>query len=1100
MTAIEDLATCAGADVERYDLSADEALQPGQLYDARSTVEREANAFAVALLMPREPFLAAYLDLRARDALAQGNATRLLARRFGVSEDATLRRLEWLLAPEENPAAEVAPTSSRHEEDADQRIAARLEAPALVIAGPGTGKTATLISRVSYLASERDVEPANTLVLTFSRKAAAELRERTRSALSARGALTAPYISTIHHFCLDLLGRFGQFVGLSSDVRIAPEIERYLVLRDVMRETPLAHLAPTYSPDLYVRDVLQAISRAKDDLITPEDALRKVESALPVDGEREVGARQDDAARQSEFALVFDRYQRQLSEQRMIDFGDVIAFTVNLLREHGDVAREVVAQWPHVLVDEYQDINRAMDTLLRELTAAGARLWAVGDADQAIYRFRGADPGIVYRFQESYPDAHVVSLVQNYRSRQGILDAASAFASQFSVVESRRSLAPARRDVRDGADCTPAVVMATAATDVDELAGLARRIAARHAAGVAYSDQVALLRTRRQVERVAAGLRERAIPTSTLINMSDAAQVKQVLAVVSLLSESAGLGLIRAARQEEHSFTRADAILMIRDGRTRKRSVYTLLTRQRTVMAEAISQEGRQAMRRLGRMLRRMRLAPSVATGIALYCFSFTGMGANALGAAEHREANTALRRLFDLARAYDSWRAEISQDSSTTADWNGFVEYLRAASVLHVDGLGSVEAMGDNAVRVMTVHASKGLEFPTVYAPQLANRRFPLTGGAPFAARLGQREEPDKSGELSEEAALFYVAMTRARDELVLSYARKYGKAPYTVSPFLRPIEVALGSALGREEWLGNEDTPLDQVEESDALDEEMRGGLAEFSFDLSELETYQRCPRQYAYRYVDSLWAPPSLGALYSGVLRQVSSEITISFGASRNGSVRPPQQSEALALFAERWRAALGRDSVDAAGAAQLADGRLRNFYQRQGQRAIEHLWLRLSRELATQEGAQSQSQVTRPRSLTVKVGSLTIRGEVETVQMSGETARSSTNRANELDGAVVVRYKSAGALPTLRDLFVEVAADSRESGVTKNAQGRTVAANLTTGDRAVITLSARQRVRLTREAERAATGILRRDFHATPDERLCQRCPFAASCPE
>jgi superfamily I DNA/RNA helicase/Zn-dependent peptidase ImmA (M78 family) len=1077
----EDWATCAGDDVEAFDIGVDESLQPGQIYNARSAPEREANAFAVALLMPQEPFLADYLDLYTNANLAQGNVTRLLARRFGVSEDAALRRLQSLLAPEaiDTPTA---PATSRYSIDEDQRRAARLEAPALVVAGPGAGKTSTLIARMSYLALEQGVDPANTLILTFSRKSAAELQVRAQFALGVAARNAAPYVSTIHHFCLELLGRYGQFVGLSSTARLAPEIERYLALRDVIREAPLNGLAPTYAPDLYVRDVLQAISRAKDDLLTPAEALAKAER-------EKVAAIDEEAAdRQAEFALVYERYQQRMSAQQVIDFGDIIALTARLLHERPDVAQEVVAQWPHMLVDEYQDINHAMDVLIRELVSAGARLWAVGDADQAIYRFRGADPGVVYRFQETYPGAQTINLVRNYRSRQGILDAASAFASQFSLVESRPALASVRAGADEAANASPAVRLAVAATDLDELAGLARHIRARRQAGVAYADQVALLRTRRQVERIALGLRAHGVPTTMLSNAFEDENVKRLLAILSLLSEPAGLGLIRAARQPDHAFPRADAITLIHEARARKRPVVDLLTPARLDGLPGLSHEGRHALRRLGRMLQRMRAAPNVATGIALYCFSFTEIGAQALAARASDDAPAALRRLLDLARAFDSWQAETYAKASTGANWREFAEYVRAAAALRLDGLDDRAGAGESSVRVMTVHASKGLEFPVVYTPQLVNRRFPLTGGGASATLWNQRDDLQNGGELSEEAALFYVAMTRAQNELILSYARKYGKAAYTVSPFLGPIEAALNTALTREEWHDVEAQGTaavsQELPDANAGDDAQPRSVAT-PFDVNELETYQRCPRQYAYRYVDSLWTPPSLGTLYSSVLRQVSNEITAALVGSHAPDTPALTYAAALALFEERWRAALSRNSAANTDAEAPTDRALSGFYLRQGLRVMERLWLRLSHESESNVGAPARP--TRSQALTVNLGSLAIRGEVEMLDEVEDGG----------DGAVALRYRSATATPTIRDLFIESAAESYGAA---SESGKAVAVNPTTGVRAALRLSARQRARLLREAETAANGIAQRDFHAIPDERVCQRCPFAASCPE
>ena len=642
----EPLDACQASDVESQDLS-DETLHPGQVYSARAVVEREANAFAVELLMPEAPFLDAYLALcaRARSPGVAGGASRLVAKRFGVSEDAALRRLQGLLVPanngEESTSEPLVPSVA---EDMDQRAAARLDSPALVMAGPGSGKTSTLVARIVYLIDERGAKPDEILALTFSRKAAEELRERVSNALMRTDARSAPYMSTIHHFCLDLLGRHGHLIGLPPSIRLASEIELYFLLRQVMRKAHLRHLSSPYAPDLYVRDIQQAISRAKDDLLDSADVTRAAESALR---QAEDDSQRDAAERQREFATIFDIYQRLLMDQRTVDYGDVIALTARLLGERREIADDVCARWPYMLVDEYQDINRAMGSVLRELVSMGSGLWAVGDADQAIYRFRGAEPGIVHRFGETFAGAHVVSLVRNYRSRRDILDTASAFAEHAWNALARSPL-QATRDETDTA--RPVVSIASSETDEEELAGLARAIEERHQGGRAYRDQVALLRTRRQVEQVVAGLGARGIPTYTLASAMDRDVVQRCVAVMSLLSEPSGAGLIRAGLQPEHAFERDDAIAMLREARRQRRSLLDMLMSSSEVVG--VSRAGLVAMRQLGRMLSVLRSATSVATGICLYCFSLTRIGARLLTDRERNVVDAAsLRRLLDIAR-----------------------------------------------------------------------------------------------------------------------------------------------------------------------------------------------------------------------------------------------------------------------------------------------------------------------------------------------------------------------------------------------------------------------------------------------------------------
>lgn len=1094
------LTTCQSDDVEQGDFFENETLSPGQAYNARATVEREANAFAVALLMPDMPFLDTYLAMcaRTRFSVASGGVTRRLAKRFSVSEDAALRRLQWLLSPEKSAKAlQDTQSLSAMGDDPDQRAAARLEAPALVIAGPGSGKTSTLVARIAYLIEEQGVKPEQILTLTFSRKAAGELRERVNGLIPIADDSTGPYISTIHHFCLDLLGHYGYRIGLPSNIRLASDLELYFLLRQVMREAQLRHLSPPFAPDFYVRDIQQTISRAKDDLIGPAEVLVVAERMAR---EAKDETQRDAAERQREYALIYDDYQRRLGERQAVDYGDLIVYTARLLGECREIAADVAARWPHMLVDEYQDINRAMGAILRELVSTGSGLWAVGDADQAIYRFRGAEPGIVHRFGETFPGAHIVSLVRNYRSQRVILEAASAFAEAFSQVNGRAPL-EATRDEMDNAQ--PAIRIASSESGAEELAGLARAIENRRRSGRTYRDQVALVRTRKQVEQVVSGLSAHGVPTYTQASALDQDVVRHCVATLSLLSDPSGVGLIRAGQQPEHTFTREEAIATLRDARRQRRAPLELALGASA--AEGISPAGRSAMRRLGRMLSWVRTASSVATGISLYCFSFTRIGARLLMDREQNAVEAAaMRRLLELARAFDNWQGTDNGVLNDEADWDGFAEFLRVASFLRLDMLEEVSELGADAVRVMTAHASKGLEFPVVYLPQLVNRRFPVIGRKPIVARVRQASDPGatEDDELSDEASLFYVAMTRARDELVLSYARRYGRASFTVSPFLNSIQQAMSERITQERWIeSSEIESAERIVHHDLAPFQSMPDGSGVVFDLSEIETYQRCPRQYAYRYVDNLWSPMTLVSLYSRVLRRASQEVTRVFAQRYQQGGDRLSREEALALVEENWRAILKDERMSAGGALVSGSEALEAYYLRQASDTIENLW----RRYAQHEGdlARSDSLIgeTRSHQITVNISELAIQGEIQTVDLSRDAQGNEIRSMAEQGGDpwVVVRYQSgrSDTSPTLRDLFAEVAA---HRGVLGGGAGRVVARNLATGSVAPVNLSDRQRARITREAMEAALGISRQDFHTTPEVWQCQRCPFAIACPQ
>ncbi|HEV2236869.1 MAG TPA: UvrD-helicase domain-containing protein, partial [Ktedonobacterales bacterium] len=354
----DDAAAADLCDDSDLDLTAEaavlgeETLGAGQAYSARAHREHEANAFAAALLLPPELLRARYLGADG----APGLAPRALAQAFAVSEEAVHQGLAALLgepAPASDgpspPRAEAPPAPAL---DRWQRAATAAKTPALVVAGPGTGKTSTLVGRVAYLTFERGVAPDAILALTFSNKAAREMRERLAALLAGRAAGDAPAVGTIHAFCGDLLRRYGPLVGLRPDYRLITEAEGYLLLRAVTADLALGHYQPLAAPAMHFPALLGAISRAKDELTDPD---RYAALADDMRAAATTDAARRGAQRAAEVARVYAAYQRALEEGGNADFGDLIRLAVRLLREQPSVVRDLRARYAHVLVDEFQD-------------------------------------------------------------------------------------------------------------------------------------------------------------------------------------------------------------------------------------------------------------------------------------------------------------------------------------------------------------------------------------------------------------------------------------------------------------------------------------------------------------------------------------------------------------------------------------------------------------------------------------------------------------------------------------------------------------------------------------------------------------------------
>ena len=1087
-----DEVSCVESDLQTPASDDDETLRPGQAYSARAQREGEANAFAAELLLPAAETRAAYTALCAQGAERPVLA---LAQRFTVSEEVALRRLTALLripaAPAESVSAPATPAAAAPAKlDPQQRRAARAPTPALVVAGPGSGKTSALLARIAYLIQERGVAPERVLALTFSRKATGELSDRLTRLLGEQAQ--APRVSTIHAFCGDLLRRYGPQVGLRSDYRLITTVEGYFVLRRIVNQSPLVHYTPLSAPKRHFRDLLSAISRAKDDLVTPQEYRAATERMA----ERASSPEEIEAAERAlEVASVYSAYQAALAERGDADYADLISAAVRLLRESPDSAADLRARYDHLLVDEFQDINYAMGALLRELAGRRGAIWAVGDVDQAIYRFRGASPANLLRFTRDFDDARVIPLGRNYRSRPQILQAASAFASAYLPGEQRVALEPTRRE----AGAEPAVSLAVAPTSQAELDGLARAMRARVAAGIPLRQQAVLLRTRDYVRQVCEGLRARGVPAQFAAPLLDQPLVKTLLATVSLTVDPLASGLLRAGDSPDHRYSDSDARAALRMAHEQHRpplEIARLEEAQRELSAEGVA-----GLQRLARIVAELRVAPSTAVGLGRYIFSLTSMGQRLLGQGDARArlAASQVARLIEICGAFDAQRASGAlgaadgADIPVMADWAGLADYISALRELSQDPGALADDEEEDAALVLTAHGSKGLEFPVVYLPQLAAGRFPGNVHAeavtPPPGLLRDAATPLGVGE---DANTFYVALTRARDALVLSYALRYGKRAYRSSPFLEPIERTLGDDLQRLQWRATPEPAT--VSSSNAEPESEPPARPEtpapLTVSLTELEAYLRCPQQYAYQYVYGL--KPARAPFIS--LRAALQESSAALG-QRFADGESTTLEEALADFRARWSAARAaalhqenqenQENQEAPSDPPEGDETMAAVYRAHGERVIQRLWRALRAGEAPAVSPRAPSHVGGPPPVAVTIAGATITGALDRVEQRAEGQR-----------VVRLQTGSVTGTPTLRDLFHTLAAEEmRDQGHATEVARESLAS----GETRTLAVSARVREGIEREVSAALDGMARASYPPRPEARKCPTCPFALICP-
>ncbi len=864
-------------DAEEYEEPLPLGEQRVEGYGPEERREREANVFAREFLLPTDAlkgwFLAERLDATA------------IADRVGVPEGMVFHQLtRALLTPEiaSKGASEGAP-GGEPDLDPSQREAARVEhGPLLLEAGPGTGKTRALVGRILFLL-EQGVSPSSILALTFSNKAAEEMRSRI--ARVAPDAASRIWVGTFHAFGLEILRKFGSYLGLPPKPAVVDPVEGLFLLERSLPELGLRHYQNLYEPTTHLSDILSAISRAKDEVVGPGEYAMLAEQMLAgATTEKETQA----AEKALEVARVYAFYQEHLEAKGMLDFGDLIVRSVFLLRQHTEVRHLLRSTYEHILVDEYQDVNRASGLLLKELAGGGEGLWAVGDVRQAIYRFRGASPSNVRLFLEDFPDAAVHALEHNYRSVPAVLDVFAELAPDMRAARGA-AFVPWRAERQQDGE----VLMEVAEDGVSEIKGLAREMKRQRGLGVAYADQAVLCRSHTNLARIATGLEREGVPVMYLGDLFERPEVRDLLALLALACEGDGRGLLRVARFAEYGVPLADVRALL--DLAKEQGVPFPRALKLAQDSDTISGRGKAGLGLLDRHLEGLCYGSNAWGMLARYLFVRSSYVRGPLGeeSIAGQQRRLAIYQFLQFAHAQRDLPVSGGEDPK-----RAFLRYVRRLEMFGEEK--QLRQMPDwagdlDAVRLLTVHASKGLEFASVYLPVLGNGRFPLKRGSrscPPPAGMLRAEEEDWHEE--EEECLFFVALSRARDRLCLSRARRYLTQNSKPSPLLGHVAGLLPNPPDGEITWSREEVV--EVSSEAVLPAEVLP-----SFSVEELETYMGCPRRYYYEFVLGLGGRRDDSAYVEfhrcvyALLHWVQEELA---------SGRPVEDAAVLLRFAEIW----------------------------------------------------------------------------------------------------------------------------------------------------------------------------------------------------
>ena len=619
------------------------------------------------------------------------------------------------------------------------RAATHQNGPLLILAGAGSGKTRVLTNRIAWLIDEKEVAPWNIMAITFTNKAAKEMKERVERMVGTWSA--AVHVATFHSTCVRILRQYIDRIGYNRNFDIYDTDDSKSLMKDVCRQMEVN--TKVYKEKMF----LDRISHMKDELIDPEQCMEDARNGMDESGML--------------IARVYARYQQRLKMCNALDFDDLICQTVRLFREHRDVLEYYQDRWHYLMVDEYQDTNKAQFVFISLLAQKYRNLCVVGDDDQSIYRFRGADIGNILNFEKIFPETEVIRLEQNYRSTQNILDAAN------SVISNNKGRKSKRLWTDRGAGAPVSVKRFENASM--EAGFIAEDIARMKRTGqFEYKDSAVLYRTNAQSRAIEEQLLYESIPYTIVggTNFYARKEIKDILSYLRVISNSSDdIAVKRIINVPKRGIGKTSVTRVEAYANEHGMSFYDVAR-----MADKIPGIGKGGLkiRQFVHLVQELkeRADASIPSELIRLVLDKTGYEEE-LRLEGTDEAKDRLENLGELLNKAAAYEAAFTPIENSGGDVPGPEEqkptlrgFLEEVSL--VADIDSFDGQEDRAV-LMTLHSAKGLEFPNVYITGMDEGLFPSYQSA-------MSTDP---ADMEEERRLCYVGITRAMDHLTLTGAR---------------------------------------------------------------------------------------------------------------------------------------------------------------------------------------------------------------------------------------------------------------------------------------------------------------------------------------
>jgi len=711
--------------------------------------------------------------------------------------------------------------------------------PLLIIAGAGTGKTTVIVERIKWLISKGHASPQEILGLTFTEKASLEMQTRLDEVMPL--GYTRMWIMTFHGFCESLLRENALDIGLDPQFKVLTQIDSVALLKKHFFEFDLDYYRPLGNPHKFLNAITTFFSRLCDEDVSPLEFTKWA-------------ANQEDQKYQ-ELAKLRLQFQKIKEEKGVLDFGDLISYTLHLLEKRPKILETYRQKFKYILVDEFQDTNFAQIKLIKLLLDAGQNITVVADDDQAIYQWRGAATGNVVAFQKSFPKIKLVTLNQNYRSTQTILDNAHQLISFNNPDRLEIAAGIDKKLISQDKKAGPAIEVLSAQTASAEAEIVAAKIIDLN---ISFKDIAILVRANNHAELFIKSLENLGVPAQFLGpgKLFLQPEIKDLLALLRLINDPNDNTACYRVLKMSYWQIPGTELTQILAGSPAS-----------TVLKSAQDSHDKTVVRFVNLYQHALENIHVKSPGETLYVFlEESGMLKDMLDyklpISETQAKN--ISKFFNKIKQFETENPDTSL--SGLLEWIDLSLELGESPAAVLDSDWSL----NDAVNILTYHSAKGLEFPVVFMVNLVTGRFPsLNRKDPIEVPVELIKEISPAGDphIQEERRLFYVGMTRAKNQLFFSLAQSYGEGirEKKPSPF---IAEALG-VHSSEFMVHGETQKIIPSPKKLSMNHEPTNQLTINYITYSQIQTFLDCPLHYKAKYVLHLPTPPSAASSFGNTI---------------------------------------------------------------------------------------------------------------------------------------------------------------------------------------------------------------------------------------